>query len=105
MIGMSGIDFPMRSMRAQIASAIHVVVQVERLTDGRRRLVSLQEITGMEGDVVTMQEIFRFRRTGIDGEGRIQGQFVATGVRPKFARRFEEWGMPLPENLFEPRAV
>jgi pilus assembly protein CpaF len=105
MIGMTGIDFPMRSMRAQIASAIHVVVQIQRLSDGTRRMVSLQEITGMEGEIVSMQEIFGFRRTGIDGEGRIQGHFVATGIRPKFARRFEEWGMPLPENLFEPRPV
>jgi pilus assembly protein CpaF len=105
MIGMTGIDFPMRSMRAQISSAIHAVVQIQRLPDGCRRLVSLQEITGMEGEVVSMQEIFSFRRTGIDAEGRIQGHFVATGVRPKFARRFEEWGIPLPENLFDPRAV
>jgi pilus assembly protein CpaF len=103
MIGMTGIDFPMRSMRAQIASAIHVVVQIQRMSDGRRRLVSLQEITGMEGEVVSMQEIFAFRRTGTDAEGRIQGHFAATGVRPKFARRLEEWGMPLPEHLFDPR--
>jgi pilus assembly protein CpaF len=105
MIGMTGIDFPMRSMRAQIASAIHAVVQIQRLPDGCRRLVSLQEITGMEGEIVSMQEIFGFRRTGVDAEGRIHGHFVATGVRPKFARRCEEWGMPLPENLFEPKAV
>jgi pilus assembly protein CpaF len=90
-------------MRAQIASAIHVVVQIQRMSDGRRRLVSLQEITGMEREVVSMQEIFAFRRTGIDAEGRIQGHFAATGVRPKFARRLEEWGMSLPEHLFDPR--
>jgi pilus assembly protein CpaF len=100
---MTGIDLPLRAMRAQIASALQVVVQIQRMSDGRRRLVSLQEVTGMEGEVVSMQEIFTFRRTGMDAEGRVLGHFAATGVRPRFARRLEEWGMPLPEDLFEPR--
>jgi pilus assembly protein CpaF len=72
------------------------------MSDGRRRLVSVQEITGMEGEVVSMQEIFRFERTGTDAEGTIQGHYAASGVRPKFARRFEQWGVGLGENLFNP---
>jgi pilus assembly protein CpaF len=102
MVGMTGIDLPMRSMRAQIASALHIVVQLQRMSDGRRRLVSVQEITGMEGEVVSMQEIFRFERAGTDAEGRIQGHYAATGVRPKFAKRFEQWGLGLGEDLFNP---
>jgi pilus assembly protein CpaF len=103
MVGMTGFDLPTRSLRPQIAAAIQVVVQVQRMSDGRRRLVSLQEITGVEGEVVSMQEIFRFERTGVDGEGNIQGDFAATGVRPKFARRFEQWGIALSQDLFNPQ--
>jgi pilus assembly protein CpaF len=102
MVGMTGIELPMRSMRAQIASALHIVIQLQRMGDGRRRLVSVQEITGMEGEVVSMQEIFRFERTGTDPEGAIQGHYAATGVRPKFARRFEQWGIGLGDDLFNP---
>ena len=86
----------------QIASGLHVVIQLTRLTDGSRRLVSLQEITGLEGDVVTMQEIFRFTRTGVDGAGNVLGSFEATGVRPKFAQRLEAWGFKLPVDMFTP---
>src|SRR5690606_34903796 len=88
MIGMTGFDLPTRSMRSQIASALHVVIQLERMSDGKRRLVSLQEITGMEGDVVSMQEIFRFRRESTDPDGRIHGRYVTTGIRPKFVAEF-----------------
>jgi len=102
MVGMTGIDLPMRSMRAQIASALHVVVQLARMSDGRRRLISVQEITGIEGEVVSMQEIFRFERTSTDANGHIEGHYVATGVRPKFARRFDQWGVGLGEGLFNP---
>jgi pilus assembly protein CpaF len=102
MIGMTGFALPERTMRTQIASGLHVVIQLTRLTDGRRRLVSLQEITGMEGDVVTMQEIFRFTRTGVDGAGNVLGSFEATGVRPKFAQRLEAWGFKLPVDMFTP---
>jgi pilus assembly protein CpaF len=100
MIMMTGVDFPLRSMRAQIASAIQVVLQLERMSDGRRRIVSLQEITGMEGDVVTMQEIFGFRRRGVDGEGRVLGRFEATGIRPRFAERLTMRGVELSNDLF-----
>src|SRR4028119_2405070 len=84
MIGMSSIDIPARSARAQIASAINVVLQLVRLSDGRRRLISVSEITGMEGEVVTMQDIFRYRQTGRTPEGGVVGRFEATGIRPRF---------------------
>jgi pilus assembly protein CpaF len=100
MIMMTGVDFPLRSMRAQIASALQVVLQLERMSDGRRRIVSLQEITGMEGEVVTMQEIFCFRRRGVDGEGRVVGRFEATGIRPRFAERLRMRGLELSNDLF-----
>jgi pilus assembly protein CpaF len=102
MVGMAGFEFPIRSMRSQIASAINIVVQLSRFEDGRRRLVSVDEITGMEGDVITMQEIFVFRQTGISENGDILGDFVATGVRPQFADRFERFGIKLSPNIFEP---
>jgi pilus assembly protein CpaF len=100
MIMMTGVDFPLRSMRAQISSAIQVVLQLERMSDGRRRIVSMQEITGMEGEVVTMQEIFCFRRRGVDGEGRVLGRFEATGIRPRFAERLMMRGLELSNDLF-----
>ena len=102
MIGMSGIDVPARSARAQIASAIHVVVQVARLSDGRRKLVSLSEISGMEGDVITMQEIFRFRQTGVSAEGIVQGRFEASGIRPRFLEQVISHGVTLSSDLFRP---
>ena len=105
MIGMTGLDLPTRSMRAQIASALHVVIQLERMSDGRRRLVSLQEITGMEGEVVSMQEIFRFQRESTDAEGRIQGRYVTTGIRPKFVAEFVARGIQIPERTFDPNSV
>ena len=104
MIGMSGIDIPARSARTQIASAIHVVIQVSRLSDGRRKLVSVAELTGMEGDVVTMQEIFRFRQTGVAADGQVIGKFEATGIRPRFIDQFVTHGINLPASLFRPDA-
>jgi pilus assembly protein CpaF len=104
MIGMSGIDIPVRSSRAQIASALHVVIQIGRLSDGRRRLLSLSELTGMEGDVVTMQEIFRFRQTGVSPEGQVAGRFEATGIRPKFIEQVMSHGVSLSADLFRPDA-
>jgi pilus assembly protein CpaF len=104
MIGMSGIEISPRSARAQIASAIHAVIQVARLSDGRRRLVSLSEITGMEGEVVTMQEIFRFRQTGVSNEGVVIGKFEATGIRPRFLDQVMAHGVSLSSELFRPDA-
>lgn len=102
MIGMAGLDMPARSMRSQIASAIHVVIQVARLVDGRRRLVNLAELTGMEGDVVTMQDIFHFRQTGMSPEGQVLGRFEATGIRPRFLDHVTVHGITLPAELFRP---
>jgi pilus assembly protein CpaF len=102
MIGMSGIDIPARSARAQIASAMHVVVQVARLSDGRRKVISVSELTGMEGDVITMQEIFRFRQTGVDSEGVVKGRFEATGIRPRFLDQVMAHGITLSADLFRP---
>jgi len=102
MIGMSGVDIPARSARAQISSAIHVVVQVARLSDGRRKLISLSELSGMEGDVITMQEIFRYRQTGVGSDGMVQGRFEATGIRPRFLDQVMAHGVSLSPDLFRP---
>jgi len=101
MVAMAGLDMPQRSVRNQIASAINVVIQLSRLSDGRRKLVSLQEITGMEGEIVTMQEIFTFERHGIDADKNVLGEIVPTGVRPKFAEKLKLSGYPLAADLFD----
>ena len=105
MIGMSGIDISPRSARAQIASALHVVVQIGRLSDGRRRLLSLSEIVGMEGEVVTMQEIFRFKMMGRDENNQVIGHFEATGIRPKMMDELSAHGINLSSDLFRPDKV
>ena len=102
MIGMSGIEISPRSARAQIASALHVVVQIGRLSDGRRRLLSLSEIVGMEGEVVTMQEIFRFKMQGRDDNNQVIGHFEATGIRPKLLDELSAHGVNLAPDLFRP---
>lgn len=102
MIGMSGIDMPIRAARNQIASAIHVVVQVSRLSDGRRKVTSVSELTGMEGDTITMQEIFRFKMEGVDEDRKVIGHFEATGIRPKFLLDAEAHGIKLSADLFRP---
>ena len=103
MIGMTGMDLPMRSMRAQIASAIDVVVQIKRFSDGKRRLISLTEVTGMEGDIITMQEVFSFKQTHTDEDGNTHGEFVASGIRPNFMDLFETRGFETPERIFDNR--
>ncbi|MFM0007973.1 MULTISPECIES: CpaF family protein [Paraburkholderia] len=102
MVGMAGLPMPIKAIRQQIASAITVVVQASRLTDGRRKLMSIQEITGMEGDIINMQEIFTFKRTGVDENGMIKGYFCASGVRPKFCERLAGFGIVLPDQMFDP---
>ncbi|MGN3975098.1 CpaF family protein [Tsuneonella sp. SYSU-LHT278] len=102
MIGMSGVEISSRSARAQIASAINVVVQVGRLTDGRRRVMSISEIVGMEGDTISLQEIFRFKTSGRDQDNFIIGHFEATGIRPKFLSDATSHGIELPSDLFRP---
>jgi pilus assembly protein CpaF len=100
MISMASLDLPERAMRQQIASAIHVVIQVARLSDGTRKIMSIQEIAGMEGDVITMQEIFAFERQGMDEDERVLGRFRATGIRPRFTDRLRAYGIDLPQLLF-----
>jgi len=102
MVSMAGLNLPAKSMRAQIASAIHVVVQLERMEDGKRRLVSVQEIQGMEGDIITMNEIFKFQRTGINENGDVLGEFQATGLVPKFHEHLRLRGIDLDYSLFNP---
>jgi pilus assembly protein CpaF len=102
MISMAAAGLPTKAMRQQISSAIGVVVQVARLTDGKRKVVSVQEVTGMEGEIITMQEIFSFRQTGLNAEGAVQGYFSATGVRPRFSERLSNFGITVPDNLFDP---
>jgi pilus assembly protein CpaF len=102
MVSMAGLSLPPRTMRQQITSAITVILQVSRLSDGRRKLMSIQEVTGMESEVVNMQEIFTFKRTGVDAEGRVKGYFCATGVRPQFSDRLQAFGLSVPERLYEP---
>lgn len=102
MVSMTGINFPTKALRAQIASAINVVLQVGRLEDGRRRLLSIQEINGMEGDIITMSELFRFQRQGVDDDGNVVGHFKATGVVPYFHQLLAQKGIDLPMALFEP---
>jgi len=103
MIAMAGLDIPQKAVRSQIASAINVVVQLVRLPDGSRRLSSLQEISGMEGEVVTMQEIFTLERSGVDEDGTIHSRVVPTGIRPRFSERLRYAGIELPSDLFDRR--
>jgi pilus assembly protein CpaF len=100
MISMTGISFPVKGLRAQIASAINLVIQVGRLEDGRRRIMSLQEINGMEGDIITMSELFTFRREGMDEDGMIRGELVPTGIVPSFHKDLKRRGIDLPVSLF-----
>ncbi len=102
MILFAGTNLPTRAMREQIASALDVIVQVSRLSDGTRRVVSVTEVTTMEGDVVATQEIYRFRRRGVTPDGVVVGDFEATGVRPAFSERLRVSGVELPANLFGP---
>ncbi|MCP5036256.1 MAG: CpaF family protein [Rhodobacteraceae bacterium] len=102
MVAMAGIEMPLKAIRNQIASAVNLFVQISRLQDGSRRMVSITEITGMEGEVISMQELFRYERLGLQPDGKIIGRFTATGVRSHFSDRFRQWGFDLPATLFEP---
>jgi pilus assembly protein CpaF len=101
MVAMANLNIPDRAIRQQVASAVDVVVQMTRLSDGTRKVTAISEITGMEGEVITMQDIFLFDRTGITPDGRVRGRFRATGIRPKCADRLGSSGHPLPAELFE----
>ncbi|WP_172296453.1 ATPase, T2SS/T4P/T4SS family [Pseudoruegeria sp. HB172150] len=102
MIAMAGIEMPLKAVRSQIASAVNLIVQASRLQDGSRRMVSITEVTGMEGEVISMQEVFRYQRLGLQPDGKILGEFTATGVRSHFSERFRQWGYDLPPAIFEP---
>jgi pilus assembly protein CpaF len=101
MIQMTGMSLSERAMRQQIASALDLVVQVARLSDGTRRVTSISEITGMEGDTITMQEIFQYERTGIGPQGQVLGRFRPTGIRPRFADKLKACGLQMPRVFFE----
>jgi pilus assembly protein CpaF len=105
MISMANLNLPEKAMRRQIASAVDVVIQVSRLSDGARKVMTIAEIVGMEGDVITMQDIFTFERRGLDAEGHVLGMFRATGIRPRFAERLASWGIELSADLFSPVAA
>ncbi len=102
MVAMAGIEMPLKAVRQQIASAVNLIVQASRLQDGSRRMVSITEITGMEGDIISMQEIFRYERLGLAPDGTIIGRFTATGVRSHYSDRFRQWGYDLPATIYEP---
>ena len=101
MVAMASLNLPENAIRRQIASAMDVVIQVNRMSDGTRKIINVAEITGMEGNVVTMQDIFVYRKRGILENGEVLGEFVATGVRPKFSERLLVSGIHLPTSMFE----
>src|SRR5262249_57148729 len=98
---LSGVALPGKAMREQISSALDVVVQVSRLTDGRRKILTIAEVTGMEGNVVTMQEVFHFQRKGVADDGAVLGEFRPTGIRPKFIDRLRLAGVAVPAGMFD----
>ena len=102
MVSMAGASLTLLAIRQQISSAINVIIQVTRLTDGTRKIVSIQEITGMEGETITMQEIFGFRQSGVDENGKVKGHYYATGLMPQFNRRLKSFGVGLPDSIFNP---
>lgn len=100
MVAMAGIEIPLAALRRQVASAVNLIVQVNRLQDGSRKVTSITEVTGCEGDVLTMQELFYFEHSGVTPDGRVEGHFAATGVRSDSSDRFRRWGITLPPDLY-----
>jgi pilus assembly protein CpaF len=100
MVMMSGMELPSRVIREQIASAINLIVQVARMSDGSRKIVKVAEITGMEGETITMQDIFQFRQDGFNEKGQVLGKHVATGIVPKFMERIKSYGEVIPNSIF-----
>jgi pilus assembly protein CpaF len=105
LVSMAGLNLGTKAMRHYLSSALDVIIQISRLSDGTRKLVSLQEIVGMEGDLITLQELFVFQQTGLDENRRVRGRFKATGIRPKFFERIVAKGVTLPADLFDPQKV
>lgn len=105
LVSMAGLNLATKAMRHYISSALDVIIQIARLSDGSRKLISVQEIAGMEGDLITLQELFTFQQTGLDENRKVKGRFKATGVRPKFSERLLAKGVTLPTQLFDPSKV
>jgi pilus assembly protein CpaF len=105
LVSMAGFNLAAKAMRHYVSSALDVIIQIARLSDGTRKLISLEEVVGMEGDLITLQELFTFRQTGLDENRKVKGRFKATGVRPKFAERLAAKGVALPPDLFDPQKV
>lgn len=105
LVSMAGFNLAAKAMRHYVSSALDVIIQIARLSDGTRKLISLQEVVGMEGDLITLQELFTFHQTGLDENRKVKGRFKATGVRPKFAERLAAKGVALPLALFDPSKV
>ena len=105
MVSMAGLNFPVHAIRQQTVSALNILIQLERLTGGRRKIVTIAEITGMEGETILMQDIFRFRQTGVGPDGHAMGHFEVCGIRPMTAERFEWEGRPLPKTFFQHRVL
>jgi pilus assembly protein CpaF len=102
LMSMSGVDMPARTQRQQICSAIQIIVQANRMSDGTRKITSIAELSGMEGEVITMQEIFKYDRETVNAEGKVIGLFSATGIRPKIADHLKTSGIELSDNIFVP---
>jgi pilus assembly protein CpaF len=102
MIGMAGLPMTVASIRSQIANAIQLIVQLQRQSDGKRKVTSIAEVTGLEGDIIQMQEIFKFVRSGTAPDGTVQGYFQATGVRPRFLSHLTNLGITIPGSFFDP---
>jgi pilus assembly protein CpaF len=102
MIGMAGLPMTVASIRGQVAGAIQLIVQLSRQSDGKRKVTSIAEITGLEGDIIQMQEIYKFVRTGTAADGTVQGHFAATGVRPRFLAHLTNLGVKIPGSYFDP---
>ena len=105
LVSMAGFNLAAKAMRHYVSSALDVIIQIARMSDGTRKLISLQEVVGMEGDLITLQELFTFQQTGLDENRKVKGRFKATGVRPKFAERLAAKGVALPPDLFDPHKV
>jgi pilus assembly protein CpaF len=101
MVLMANLDLPMRAINEQISSALHVILQVSRFRDGSRRITHVTEVGGMEGQIITLQDVFRFEQKGLDEHGRIVGRLQPTGIRPSFVDRFAQAGVVLPEGSFQ----
>jgi pilus assembly protein CpaF len=105
MVSMAGFELPIKAVRQQFSSAVNVIVQGARLTGGPRKILQISEVTGMEGETITLQDIFIYKQEGVGQDGKAFGSFHATGIRPTFLDRFKAYGVPLNMRLFEPRVL